>query len=52
LPTMHRNHSSELEIHPGSAFSASALRSGAHVLTYAPLRCSPSHADYPTMPNF
>jgi len=46
---MHRNHPSEFTL---AAHSARPLC--APVLTYikyAPLRCSPSHADYTTMPN-
>jgi hypothetical protein len=52
LQLTHHAQEPSIEIHPGGAFSASGLRSGAHVPTYAPLRCSPSHADDPTMPNF
>ena len=51
LQLTHHAQEPSIGICPGGAFNASALRAGAHVLTYAPLRCSPSHADYTTMPN-
>ncbi len=49
LPTMHRNHLSEftLAAHSSRPVCAPVLT----YIKYAPLRCSPSHADYTTMPN-